>query len=496
MAERKRPERGFRTVGLRAGAGGAMRVATVVVAVFAVLSALALGIAGYQVASLAVLSVALVIGVWTLARRRATSTADTEGPTMDAEESAMDTEGPTEETGVAVVRDGEVPRYPAGQTIEFEGKELGVIDLGTDLSRELRLQMDRNILTRGEPFESGGMLGTACLPIVGAGAVTASALSAGNVFLATANPATLMRIGAGVGTAVVGRGGAIVAHAPFVAAGSAIVPVVAPVMFFMTVSSMMMCARLDQVQASLDQLAKAVEQLLFRQTADDYAILASALGRLRDLSEEFDGCGRFTDEMRTRLALAERDLNVLHHKYVFLLKRPVASEVDANLAPSAIEFFTAASLADLQIDRLRLKMALQDNPNDAYRRISTLNSKMADYEQSFRDLLENDSVRDYREQLQDSVDNMGWWKRNVFERGTRVEKEAEIERVQSGPERRLATQRLDISEWSDDLASQKDVGQKQAIIYYRENGGRGELKAYYTSDWQFQEHPEPETTGT
>ncbi len=362
-----------------------MVAAAVVLALFAISSALVLGFTGQQVAVLAMWSVSLVIGVWILATHMAASAAGM-GSAIDDDHAVA-------------VRDDNAPQHPVAQITRIEGQEFAVVDLGTDLSRELRFQIDKNILTRGEPFESGGILGTACLPIVGAGAAAASALSAGNIFLATANPATLMRIGAGVGTAVIGRGGTIVAHAPFVAAGSAILPVVAPVMFFMTVSSMMTCARLDQVQASLDQLAKAVEQLLLRQTADDYATLVSALGRLRDLSEEFDGCRRFTDEMRIRLALAERDLNVLHHKYVFLLKRPVASEFDANLAPSDVEFFTAASLADIQIDRLRLKLALQDNPDDAYRRISTLNAKMDDHEKSFRGLLENDSVRDYREHL-------------------------------------------------------------------------------------------------
>lgn len=485
MEEKPRSEGRFRKSGSSAGLDRAMLVTAVVVAVCAIPSAFVLGFAGQQVAVLVLSSLVLVIGVWTLAKRRVSSTADTEG-------SATDTERSTAETRVVVVRDDEVPRHPKGEIREFKGQKLAVIDFGTDLSRDLRCQIDKNILTRGEPFESGGILDTACLPIVGAGSAATSALLAGNVFLATANPATLMQIGTGVGSAVMGPGG-IIAQAPFVAASGAILPVVAPVMLFMTVSSMMTCARLDQVQASLDQLAKAVEQLLVRQTADDYATLVSAMGRLRDLSEEFDGCRRFTDEMRIRLALAEKDLNVLHHKYAFLLKRPVASELDANLAPSDVEFFTAASLADIQIDRLRLKLALQDNPDDAYRRISTLNAKMDDHEKSFRDLLENDSVRDYREHLQNSVDSMGWWKKNVFDRGARMGKEAEIDRVQSGPERRLASLRLDISEWSDDLASQEDVGQKQAIIYYRENGGHGDLKAYYTSDWQLQKQPRPKT---
>ena len=55
----------------------------------------------------------------------------------------------------------------------------------------------------------------------------ASSLLAGNVFLATVNPQTLMTIGTGVGSAVMGSTG-IVAQAPFVAASTALIPVVAP----------------------------------------------------------------------------------------------------------------------------------------------------------------------------------------------------------------------------------------------------------------------------
>ena len=87
-----------------------------------------------------------------------------------------------------------------------------------------------------------------------------------------------MHIGAGVGAAVMGPAG-IVAQAPFIAAGGAIIPVVAPVMFFMTVSSMMMSVRFDQIQASLDQLATAVEQLLMEEVAEDYGILLGAMDR-------------------------------------------------------------------------------------------------------------------------------------------------------------------------------------------------------------------------
>ena len=131
-----------------------------------------------------------------------------------------------------------VPRHPVGQVVSTGMAPcpyLGIVDLGRNVSRDLRKQLDERMLSHGEPFGSGGVLGTSSLPLLGAGSTVLSSLSAGNVFLATANPTTLMQIGSGVGSAVMGPAG-IVMHAPFISASAAILPVVAPVMFFMTFS--------------------------------------------------------------------------------------------------------------------------------------------------------------------------------------------------------------------------------------------------------------------
>ena len=86
--------------------------------------------------------------------------------------------------------------------------------------------------------------------------------------------------------------------------------------------------------------------------------------------------------MKIRLALVERDVNVLHHKYNVLSTRPVDSVPGAALAVSDMHLFTISSLADLQVDRLRLKLALQDNPDDVSRSFSMLNSKIDRHETS------------------------------------------------------------------------------------------------------------------
>ena len=76
---------------------------------------------------------------------------------------------PTTGRRVEGVRNTEVPQHPVGQATTIGEQRLGIVDLGTDVSRDLRLLIDKNILTRGEPFQSGGMLGPACLPASGGG---------------------------------------------------------------------------------------------------------------------------------------------------------------------------------------------------------------------------------------------------------------------------------------------------------------------------------------
>ena len=94
----------------------------------------------------------------------------------------------------------DIRRDPVGQILTYEGRSIALVDLGRDASDALRTSW-----STARPFQSGGVIESAwLLPMLGVGSTTASSLFAGNVFLATANPATLMTIGTGVGSAVMG----------------------------------------------------------------------------------------------------------------------------------------------------------------------------------------------------------------------------------------------------------------------------------------------------
>ena len=200
-----------------------------------------------------------------------------------------------------------------------------------------------------------------------------------------------MAIGSGVGSAVLGPTGAIIAQAPFVAASTAIVPVVAPLMLFMVVSSITMSTRFGRMQRTLDELSQVLEQILKRDLAEDHGRFLSAMDRLRDIHGEFQEGLKFTDEMKMRLVLVERDVNVLRHKYGSLTTGEVKSGIGAKLSPFDIQMFVKSSIVDLRVNGLRLKLALQDNPVDVKRSLSSLNGKMVQYEGEFRQLLENNS---------------------------------------------------------------------------------------------------------
>ena len=50
-------------------------------------------------------------------------------------------------------------RDPVGQVVSIEGQDMAIIDLGREVSSVLVPDIERNILTHGKPFESGGLVG-------------------------------------------------------------------------------------------------------------------------------------------------------------------------------------------------------------------------------------------------------------------------------------------------------------------------------------------------
>ena len=297
------------------------------------------------------------------------------------------------------------PRKPVGQIFAHEGQpDVAVIDLGKEVSSALRASWNS-----GRSFESGGAIESAWLqPILGAGSAAASSLLAGNVFLATANPATLMTIGTGVGSAVMGPSG-IVAQAPFVAVSSALLSVVAPVMLFMTVSAIVTGARLDRMQTTLEALSYVLERLRYLKETEAYATFQSATQQLNGVWSQFERSRRFTEGMKAELVQARRDLNPLHFQFGQLADREIISETDARAAVSDINLFFLSSVMDIRADVLRMYLTLQDDPEYAERRQMELGGKVKRCNDTFAALLGNDPIEGLHNALQQELSEVKFY---------------------------------------------------------------------------------------
>ena len=387
------------------------------------------------------------------------------------------------------------PKNPRGWIVRDGDNKLGIVDLGSDASLEVRHLIDRNLHNHGKPFETGGALSASCLPLLGAGSVATSSLAAGNVFLATANPATLMTIGSGVGSAVMGTGG-IVAQAPFIAASAAILPVVAPLAILMTVSSTMLSARFDRLQTSLDSLTEAIHYLMKRDVNDDCARALSALARLQDIAGEWELSHRFTDDMKIRLALVERDLSVARFRHGLAINEPApgkdmgtavaSAELKMRTMPVEQHLYALSSVAGIHAEGLRLRLAVQDNSADLARRLDALDESIQAFRSGASELLMGNWLERYLEALENSLKETGWWQRKVFQRRRGKTLESTTERAKAIRDNELAQVQDAIRTWLRAVAVRDETVRRQTIVYYRDENGEGEPKSYYTADVRLQ----------
>ena len=157
---------------------------------------------------------------------------------------------------------------------------------------------------------------------------------------------------------------------------------------------------------------------------------------------------------------------MLRHKYGSLTTGEVKSGIGAKLSPFDIQMFVKSSIVDLRVNGLRLKLALQDNPVDVKRSLSSLNGKMVQYEGEFRQLLENNSVKEYQtkmeETIEEMIEEMNWWQGTMpvwlgGRRNERIQKEQEIEEVRKVRDNSLDSVRMEATGLSSNL------GEKSAI---------------------------------
>jgi hypothetical protein len=84
--------------------------------------------------------------------------------------------------------------------------------------------------------------------------------------------------------------------------------VMGPIIVWQVIHTLAGVRHLVKIGQKLDSLQRGIQEILFRQQARTYAELEAAIECVGTLGDEYRVTGRFTEDMRLRLALAERDV--------------------------------------------------------------------------------------------------------------------------------------------------------------------------------------------
>lgn len=375
---------------------------------------------------------------------------------------------------------------PTGALLCFKG----------DLNKQLLARFQNTFALEGDHVKTGGRLSPSYMLTLlgsGGGALGMSGVMSGQLFMATANPATLMTVGNGVGSAVMGASG-IVAHAPFIPVAGALMPVVAPLLAFQAISTVMIMQQFKGIHERMDQIEKSINRILQRTEATYIGEIISASNRIDELKMQFGVCNQFTPDMIVRLALIEDKVNPVFERYRFLYQSQSigrkASSEDLKFKLNDAYFAIVLSILDLQIDLLKLRLAIQENA--AYMRASAarLIDKVAHYETLWQEISADASLLEQvAEDVRKAVSEMNWWQRNVPSwMGGRRSERKDLEKDEA---RFLVHAKAAKAAVSSELGSAIQLGEMlrpsvaeavpMNIVYWRDRLGD---HCYYTEDLQ------------
>ncbi len=371
-------------------------------------------------------------------------------------------------------------------------EKFGLVAINGNMKQAIIEHLQTNLATYGSYVKSGGALSEFYIPSMlagGSGAFGLAAATSGTLFMATVNPATLMTLGNGVGSAVMGASG-IVAQAPFIAATGAIMPVVAPLLAFQALSTIMLMQQFTIVNEKLNQMQQTVGRILQRNEATFIGELISAGSRLNILEKEYTSTHRFSDDMKTRLALVEDKVNPYFERYQYLHN---AQAIDKTLCAESLRMknldaymATLLSVLDLQIDVLRLKMTLQENPAFVSTLINDLIEKTERYETLWNSVENNPrQVEGLTQSLQETISAMNGWQKHMprwlgGKRDQRKLTERMKDSLSELNTRDKTNDMIEIAKSADNFGKKIKASTEQiSLLYWEDSAGK---HSYYTND--------------
>lgn len=272
--------------------------------------------------------------------------------------------------------------------VEFEGT----------LRDQLVADFHRNALATGR-FAHGAKLvapqTAKSLALAGAsiGVTVASAVLGPQLFMATADPATLMQIGNGVGSAVMGASG-IAGQAPFVAVPSTL-PVLAPLLVMQALNTAMIMQEFQRIDRKLDVIQRTLDSLLARSEATHIGELLASSSIADEVFQQYQQNGRFSTDMLIRLSTAESAVRALSNRFRQLVEVGVLDETADVLRVNAdAHAAMLASFVELRIANLRVGVDLQENPQSVQLSTELLKARIDDALSFWKTLVRRPEVQD------------------------------------------------------------------------------------------------------
>ena len=319
---------------------------------------------------------------------------------------------------------------------------------------------------------SSQVLGSTASTVTAVASTVASATIAPTLFMATANPATLMQLGSGVGSAVMGASG-IAAQAPFIPVAASL-PVVAPLALMGVVNTAVTMRQFQAANAKLDTIANSLTNLLVRADITQIAGLIAASITLGDISEDYSELGPFSPSMTSRFAVAEQSLAAVARRQELLLlsAESRALETDTPI-DDVIRDVNAAGLAyitEVQVHALHVALALQECPALVTKRTQQLTEcidKTNERWSTLKNLSEGvkAKITEYEEEDQ---------KKSMFSRQTH-----DLSALKERREKILENEKTLIDEHGSKLEAFKELSQSlreqqeshATLVYWRDDSG-------------------------
>lgn len=360
-----------------------------------------------------------------------------------------------------------VTQEVAVRRLGTDGAELAVFEFQGQLRDLMVSSLREGFLTTGSYVPGARAVSPQGAMSIGvaASAAAATGMSAAfssTLFMATANPATLMTIGNGVGSAVMGTSG-IVAQAPFIAVASSL-PVVAPILAIQALNTAVMMQQFKQVDRKLETIKHTLDVALARIEATHAGELLSASRIVDDVYRQYGLGGRFSNDMLVRLALAERDVRSLSARFRHLVEARESTNFEDLREVQQANFDAHSamlgSFLELRIAYLRVCVDMQENPKSVESSLDLLKQSIDDGVEFWQRLFERSQrLKDGIVGIEAKLHDMNWAQRTLpgFLGGEGISAERQLAKLKAAYTATMESEREIMREFHSLIESAKST---------------------------------------